>query len=517
MRTERAGRLLWMITLTAVMILLTVCLPIHAQAATCTIKINGETIQSDAAPIIENNTTLVPIAVIADYLGGTSSWEQSTKTATIKNGDTTVALTIGSKTASVNGEKKTLTVAPKLVTVNQHGGARTMVPLRFVAEAFEYDVSWDGTTRTAMIDTKTPKISRTVTGLKVLTGQTQSGSMKYTLVKIVSDESLKAADCKGVMLSDPYRYYVDIPESDMKSSVTDKSLSVDKSYVSKIRVGGQENIVRIVCDLKGNVSPSVSYSDDGKTMILAFPETYAKTEEPEQNGKEDEGNGENGEGSEGGENEENNGEGDEPEEPEEPVIPYEPYADGKLVVCIDPGHGKTTAGKRSPDESLMEWEFNRDVAYRLKDLLEKQGIECIMTVAKDDKTDPSLASRVNIANSAGDVDLYVSVHANAFDSDWNSVSGWEVYVFAKGTDAEKAAKSVEAATKASSAGLKNRGVKTSDFYVLKYTSMPAILIEHGFYTNPEEVEKLKSSSFRQTVAQADATGIVNFFKLYKTS
>lgn len=183
--------------------------------------------------------------------------------------------------------------------------------------------------------------------------------------------------------------------------------------------------------------------------------------------------------------------------------------------CASTGHGVTTGGKRSPDESLREYEFNRDVAYRLKALLEAQGVTCIMTVAKEDQTDPSLATRVQIANSAGNVDLFVSIHANAFGTDWNSANGWEVYTYKTGGDAEKAAKAVEAATKASSAGLKNRGCKTANFYVLKNTTMPAILIEHGFYTNKEECEKLKSSSFRDTLAQADATGIMNFFAQYK--
>ena len=54
-----------------------------------------------------------------------------------------------------------------------------------------------------------------------------------------------------------------------------------------------------------------------------------------------------------------------------------------------------------------------------------------------------------------------------------------------------------------------------DFYVIKNTTMPAILIEHGFYTNKAECEKLKSSSFRSVLAQADATGIMNFFKSFK--
>ena len=74
---------------------------------------------------------------------------------------------------------------------------------------------------------------------------------------------------------------------------------------------------------------------------------------------------------------------------------------------------------------------------------------------------------------------------------------------------------IEAATNASGAGLKDRGCKTANFYVIKNTYMPAVLIEHGFYTNKEECEKLKSSSFRDILARADATGIMTFFAQYR--
>lgn len=290
-----------------------------------------------------------------------------------------------------------------------------------------------------------------------------------------------------MMLSDPYRWYVDIASSSLGSGVSDQSLSVSNSYLSKVRTGVNDGAVRIVCDLKAKISPEISYSSDGKTMTVAFPETYTETETPSIPPDNSGGN----------------------------TSGYDPYADGKLVVCIDPGHGKTTGGKRSPDESLMEYEFNRDVAYRLKALLEAQGVTCIMTVAKDDQTDPSLATRVQIANSAGNVDLFVSIHANAFGTDWNSANGWEIYTYQTGGVAEQAAKAIEAATNASGAGLKDRGCKTANFYVIKNTYMPAVLIEHGFYTNKEECEKLKSSSFRDILAQADATGIMNFFAQYR--
>ena len=226
------------------------------------------------------------------------------------------------------------------------------------------DRDWDDSTRTAIVNTDQAKQEITITGIKVQTNQTYSGSGKYTLVSITADKSLKYGGYKTVMLSDPYRCYVDIASSKLGSGVKDQSVDADKSYVSKVRTGVTGSTVRIVCDLKAKATPELSYSTDGKTMILAFAESGTAVNEPSDkpdNPPDNTGN--------------NNSSSD-----------YDPYADGKLVVCIDPGHGVTTGGKRSPDESLREYEFNRDVAYRLKALLEAQGVTCIMTVAKEDQT-----------------------------------------------------------------------------------------------------------------------------------
>ena len=140
-----------------------------------------------------------------------------------------------------------------------------------------------------------------------------------------------------------------------------------------------------------------------------------------------------------------------------------------------------------------------------------------MTVAKDEQKDPSLSRRVEIANSAGDVDLFVSIHSNAFGNgdEWTSPKGWEVYSYKKGTDSEKAAKAISRATSKMIPEFVNRGTKTANFYVIKNTTMPAVLIEHGFYTNKEEVELLKDDSFRSRLAQADAQGIMDFLNSYK--
>ena len=495
-----------------------------AEASTCSIKIDGKIISSDASPYVKNNTTMVPIAVITNYLGGTSSWNQSDRTATIVNGDKTVVVKIGSTTATVNGVKSTLSVAPEIVTVDRNGGGRTMVPLRFMAEAFQYSVSWISSSRTAVVDTAEAVVSDgAISSISIVKNQSWSdeqtaAGVLYTFVNITSDISLQSMGIVGHTLTGPDRYYMDFAGFYKESGVSSKMTSTaSNSYVSAVRTSYDEAAgkVRVVVDLKSACAPLVRYSDDGKTMTVAFPENYVGTGTDT-----------------GTDTSKNTTPANSTDDTgltgtitqtvqgtykDDTVEHYQPYADGKLVVAIDPGHGTTTGGKRSPDGSLREYEFNRSVAYKLKALLQQQGISCVMTVALEDKTDPSLANRVATANNAGNVDLFVSIHANAFGNgtDWNSAKGWEVYSYKKGGVSEIAAKCIEASTKASSLGLSDRGCKTANFYVIKNTEMPAVLIEHAFFTNKEECDKLKSDTYRDEFARADCEGIVNFFNKFK--
>ena len=189
------------------------------------------------------------------------------------------------------------------------------------------------------------------------------------------------------------------------------------------------------------------------------------------------------------------------------IMVYDKGSD-RMKVCLDAGHGKSTSGKRSPDSSLMEYEFNRDVSRRLKAILERHGVEVIETVTDD--TDVSLAERCNIANK-NNVDYFVSIHANAdgMGYNWTSAKGWEIHIVGKGGKAEKLAEAIHKHS-IPILGLKDRGVRISNFQVLRDTKAPAVLIEHGFYTNKEECELLKTESFRQKCAEVDARGILSY-------
>lgn len=189
------------------------------------------------------------------------------------------------------------------------------------------------------------------------------------------------------------------------------------------------------------------------------------------------------------------------------IMVYEQKGSDKMKICLDYGHSAQTKGKRSPDSSLMEYEFNRDVGRRLKAILERHNVEVIETVTDD--TDVSLSARCSIANK-NNIDYFISIHANADGTgyNWTSAKGWEIYIVGKGGKAEKLAKSIQESSR--ELGLIDRGVKVANFQVLRDTNMPAVLIEHGFYTNKEECELLKTDEFRQKCAEVDARGILSY-------
>ncbi|MDU5570374.1 MAG: copper amine oxidase N-terminal domain-containing protein [Peptoniphilus harei] len=117
------------------------------------IEIDGKSIVSDVAPFIDNNRTLVPIRVISENLGYSVNWDNQARKVTVKNNDKSIELVIGKKYVKVNGTKSSIDVAPMIKN------ERTFVPLRFISESFDNDVSWDNNTRTVKINKKDTKVA----------------------------------------------------------------------------------------------------------------------------------------------------------------------------------------------------------------------------------------------------------------------------------------------------------------------------------------------------------------------
>ena len=88
------------------------------------------------APVIQNGRTLVPIRAIMESFGGSVDWDNESRTVTLGYRDDTIKLTIDSTSAYINDKHETLDVPPQII------GGRTMLPIRFVAEGFDFDVLW---------------------------------------------------------------------------------------------------------------------------------------------------------------------------------------------------------------------------------------------------------------------------------------------------------------------------------------------------------------------------------------
>jgi N-acetylmuramoyl-L-alanine amidase len=177
-----------------------------------------------------------------------------------------------------------------------------------------------------------------------------------------------------------------------------------------------------------------------------------------------------------------------------------------MLIVIDAGHGPNTPGKRSPD-GMREFEFNSAVANAMKTELERyEGVQVIFT--HEPSRDVPLKERTDIANALK-ADLFVSLHADALRGVMGDHGGITTFVYSKPTMlAETLQRNLIAAT-----GLRNRGVKTADFHVLRETSMPSVLIEHGFMDSTTDLPKLKSSEYRKLCGVTNAKSIAEVYGL----
>ena len=139
MKKKLAGLIL------TVIMIITFCIPVQA-ADPITVFLDGRALSFDVAPVIDNGRVLVPMQAIFEDLGAVVSWDSESGTATGVKDEVTVILPVGSIFPTINGEAQTLDVPAKIIY------GRILVPLRFVAEAFGGNVSWNPDTQTVSIN-----------------------------------------------------------------------------------------------------------------------------------------------------------------------------------------------------------------------------------------------------------------------------------------------------------------------------------------------------------------------------
>ncbi|HHX02429.1 MAG TPA: N-acetylmuramoyl-L-alanine amidase [Firmicutes bacterium] len=185
------------------------------------------------------------------------------------------------------------------------------------------------------------------------------------------------------------------------------------------------------------------------------------------------------------------------------------------VIVVDPGHGGADPGTIGLGYST-EAENVLAIAWELKGMLEEAGAKVIMTrktnvnpaqgTSYANRTNGQLAARTAVANH-NNAEIFVSIH-----NDWNGnskISGTTSYYY-HAHDwllADSIQKQLVGFL-----GSRNVGVKRGNFYVLRNTSMPAVLIEVGFLSNQREAQLLAQPWYRTAAAKGIFYGIVDYYQ-----
>lgn len=167
-------------------------------------------------------------------------------------------------------------------------------------------------------------------------------------------------------------------------------------------------------------------------------------------------------------------------------------------IALDFGHGFGDPG--AVNGKWREDLLVREIGERVKSYLESNGKN-----VKIVSIDGGLKSRAVAANNWG-ADLYISIHLNSTknkNKDGSYVDGTEIYTYNSTTKAIEPGKRI--LSNICKLGYNNRGMKTDSFAVLKYTSMPAMLIECCFISNTDGMPRFNSDNFAKAIAE----GILN--------
>ncbi|MBI1858322.1 MAG: N-acetylmuramoyl-L-alanine amidase [Candidatus Melainabacteria bacterium] len=168
---------------------------------------------------------------------------------------------------------------------------------------------------------------------------------------------------------------------------------------------------------------------------------------------------------------------------------------------LDPGHGGYDTG--ASYGGFDEKDINLIVAEKLKKFLIEAGITVILT--REDDSFISLAERTDITNSVMP-DIFVSIHANALKSSVG-IRGIETYYW---TPQSQKLAYIAHNTILKLVQIPDHYIRKARFYVVKYTSVPAILVEMGFMTNSEDRKLLTSSTTQDKYAKAMGESILEF-------
>lgn len=187
------------------------------------------------------------------------------------------------------------------------------------------------------------------------------------------------------------------------------------------------------------------------------------------------------------------------------------------VIVVDCGHGGSDPGKVGAGD-ILEKDINLQIGKKVKKKLEKKGYEVIMTREKDEilsrGTDGSkkvqdMKARVALINKTAPA-LAISIHQNSYQD--SEVCGAQVFYYAHSEEGEEAAGVMQEALLQVNPDNKRQAKANDNYYLLKRTEVPTIIVECGFLSNPEEAALLSDEEYQKKIAKAVVDGLEKYLE-----
>lgn len=189
-----------------------------------------------------------------------------------------------------------------------------------------------------------------------------------------------------------------------------------------------------------------------------------------------------------------------------------------LTVVLDAGHGGTDPGKIGVNGE-KEKELNLEITMLLKEKLEKQGIQVVLTRDSDgglydeqsnNKKVQDLQRRCELIHKTSPI-CAVSIHQNSYTTP--EVKGAQVFYYTNSAEGKKLAEGLQTALVEGVDPENHREAKgNTSYYLLKKTDVPLAIVECGFLSNPEEAGLLATKEYQEKVAEAVCTGILKYLE-----
>lgn len=431
----------------------TIALTVNQQQAV----VNKKEVLLNVAPIIQNQSTIVPLRFVSEQMGLDVKWDNSNKIVHLAQPEKEVPNDTGNKPNSSNSSNSTQN-KPPVVKVNH------IKKVELIQN--ELHVAWDGDVKPTVSKIGNP--DRIIVDLPNTTYSDTFGN----------DHPLDAS-LKGAL------------------SITDPTTVTGVRYALFTQSPDQ---VRVVLDLSEATSYTVSQDTKSQQLIVKLDNSNssqgskpnpAKPTEPTTT---------------------------EPTIPTSPStdptqtpvdIPTTPdYGnDGRNIVVIDPGHGGKDPGTTGISKT-QEKDFTLAVGLKVQELLlQEPNIELYMT--RVDDTYPTRPERVKLANDL-QADVFVSIHGNSVLESPNA-NGTETYWYKR--ESSKQLATILHKHLLQQMGLKDRRVKEQSFEVIRETKMAASLVEVGFLSNLSDESFMFSEDGQNRAAQAIVDGIKEYLGL----